>query len=250
MVIEKAANGRHRTPAENFTARKLATLDRAMLDERVSPLTFLVLYYLASASDRQTRTAKRKQKTIARALNITTRTVQLALVRLRDLGYLIFEIKERGTYVNAYRIVLAEMTTGGSRFENEKPNLDSPSVSKRRMNPSEKTHQGVEKDESSFAHDLPLNPLNIPSHLGEPALDKLGTLIRRRIGDDRFSSWLGSARIGIKSDEVGIVFLVSKFRCVYVKNNFEQDILECWHSLDPLKKRIEFSYDPIMCQGQ
>jgi hypothetical protein len=133
-----------------------------------------VLYYLASATDRKTRAAKRKQKTIADALNIRPRTVQLALGRLRDLGYIIYETKEGGTYVNAYRIVFVEMN-GGSTLETERANSDSPLASKRRMKPAETTHPLVRKDESPFAHDLPLNSPYIPSRPRE--LGVLGSML-------------------------------------------------------------------------
>jgi hypothetical protein len=237
MVIEVPDPRRRRAPADNFTARKLAALDRASTEKRVSHLNFRVLYYLASAIDRKTGMAKRKQKTIAQALHVVTRTVQLSIDRLRDLGYIISETKENGTYVNAYRVVLAEMNDS-STIENEKANSEPPSFSKRRTNPSKKTHPGGQIGESPFVHDLPLNSLDIPSCPRE--LGALGSMLRQRIGDDKFNAWFGEARIGGDIGRVGVLLFSNRFRCSYVKAQFEHDILECWRSLDPLKEKIEY----------
>jgi len=233
--------------ADNFTAQKLAAIDRALYDSRVSHLDFRVLYYLASATDRETRLAKRKQKTIAAALNIKIRTVQLSLGRLHDFGYIIFETKEGGTYVNSYRLVLLGVN-GSSALDNEKANSNSPFVKKRRIKREEKTYSGVQKDESSFVHDLPFNSHNIPSRLRTPfsanTLGSLGPIIRGRIGDDLFNTWFGDVQIAGDSSCVGTLVCSTKFRCHYVKSKFEYEILACWRSLDPLKERVEFVVAP------
>jgi hypothetical protein len=244
MVTETTSAGRPRTTADTFTAQKLAALDRALCDWRVSPLDFRLLYYLASATDRQTRTAKRKQRTIADALNIKIRTVQFGLGRLRALEKISFETKEGGTYVNTYRLVLGEVN-GGSTLGNKKTNSDSPSVAERRISPAEKTHPRSHKDESPFVHDLPLNPLDIPSRprvLG--ALGELGSMVRSRIGAEMFDAWFGDAQIGLDSGRVGTMFLSNLFRCAFVKARFEHHILDCWRSLDPLKEKVEFVVAP------
>jgi hypothetical protein len=246
MVIETTDPVRRRAPADNFTAQKLAAVDRALVDRRVSHLDYRVLSFLASATDRKTRVAKRKQKTIATALNVKTRTVQLALGRLRDLGFIIYETKEAGTYVNAYRLVLVEVSDS-SALENEKTNSDSPLVLQRRISPPEKTHPRMQKEESPFVHDLPLNSPYIPYHPRE--LGALGSMLRQRMRDDKFDAWFGDVRIGGDTGKVGILFSSSKFRCSYVRDQFEPVILECWRSLDPLKEKIEFQVAPMPGQG-
>jgi hypothetical protein len=244
MVSEITNGGQRRAAADTFTAQKLAALDRALSDWRLSHLDFRVLYYLASATDRQTRIAKRKQRTIAEALNVTIRTVQLAIRRLRNLGYMILETKEGGTYVNAYRLVLAEVN-GGSALQNKETNSDSASVTERRIIPKEKAHPGVQKDESPFVHDLPLNSLDIPSRPRElSALGELGSMVRSRIGAKMFDAWFGDAQIGLDSGRVGTMFLSNPFRCAFVKAHFEHHVLDCWRSLDPLKEKVEFVVAP------
>jgi hypothetical protein len=240
MVIETPDPGRLRAPADNFTAQKLTTLDRALTDRRVSHFDFRVLSYLASATDRKTRLAKRKQETIATALNVRTRTVQLALGRLRDLGYIIYETKEGGTYVNAYRIVLK--VNGDSASESEKANPDSPLDSKRRIRSPEKTNPEVQKDESPFVHDLPLNSLDIPSRPRE--LGALGSMLRRRIGGDKFDAWFGEARIGGDTGKIGILVFSKVYFRNHVRAQYEHIILECWRALDPIKERVEFHVAP------
>jgi hypothetical protein len=236
--------------ADSLTARKLATLDRGLFDQRVSALDFRVLYYLASATDQNTWMAKRKQRTIAQALHIVTRTVQLALDRLRDLGYIIYETKEGGTYVNAYRIVLVEVNSG-SALENKKANRDSAPVSKRRITPDKNTHPEMQKDEAPFVHDLPFNSHNIPSRAPEAgALGILGSMISRRIGVARFEAWLGDARFGCNTGSVGILWLRNQYWCDHVKSQFEQDILDCWRSVDTRKEKVEFHVAPTRTEGR
>ncbi|MEY9581028.1 hypothetical protein ABIE88_008604 [Bradyrhizobium diazoefficiens] len=88
------------------TRRKLHLLTRANGDLRITDQDFRVLWYIADAIDHETDLARRKQATIAKDLGKKgVRGVQLSLGRLAEFGYLKFEVKEGGTYVNAYRLL-------------------------------------------------------------------------------------------------------------------------------------------------
>jgi hypothetical protein len=135
--------------------------------------------------------------------------------------------------------VLVEVSSG-SALQDEKTNLDSSFVEKKRMRPAEKTHLELQKDESSFVHDLPFNSHDIPSHSGElGALGKLGAMIRGRIGDAKFHAWFRNAQIGNETGPVGILYLPTRFCCDYIRAQFEHEILECWRSFDPRKEKVE-----------
>ena len=72
-----------------FTARKLANVDRAAADQRLSHLDFRLLWLLASAADRKTGVARRKQTYLAQMLGVHRRTVQRCRDRLVSFGYVI-----------------------------------------------------------------------------------------------------------------------------------------------------------------
>ena len=58
----------------------------------------------------------RKQQVIATALGKKgVRGVQLSLGRLAEFGYIKFETKDGGTYVNAYRLILEKANTCRNR---------------------------------------------------------------------------------------------------------------------------------------
>ncbi|MEY9431268.1 hypothetical protein ABH975_006583 [Bradyrhizobium ottawaense] len=108
------------------TRRKLHLLTRANGDLRLTDQDFRVLWYIADAIDHETDLARRKQATIAKDLGKKgVRGVQLSLGRLAEFGYLKFEVKEGGTYVNAYRLLLEEANVG-SPSSDQKANNGEP----------------------------------------------------------------------------------------------------------------------------
>ena len=146
------------------TRRKLALMKRATSDLRLTDQDFRVLWYIADAIDGETGLARRKQATIASELGKKgVRGVQLSLGRLAEFGYLKFEIKEGGKYVNAYRLIVENANEGSpsldknansdAPLENQKTNGGSP------LGPdlSEKANESDEKGEPPFVHDLPLS---------------------------------------------------------------------------------------------
>ena len=84
-----AVVARHRPSAvQNFTARKLAAVDRLLVDKRATDLDFRVFWYLVSAADRETGIARRKQQTIAdAAARVKAITDQLAALPRKTRGH-------------------------------------------------------------------------------------------------------------------------------------------------------------------
>lgn len=104
----------------DYTRRKLNLLDRANVDLRLTDQDYRVLSYIAAAVDQETELARRKQQVIAVALGKKgVRGVQVSLGRLAEFGYIKFETKDGGTYVNAYRLMLEKANTA-SPFDDGK----------------------------------------------------------------------------------------------------------------------------------
>jgi hypothetical protein len=170
-VVDINSAGHRPSAVQNFTARKLAAVDRLLVDRRATDLDFRVFWYLVSAADRETGIARRKQQTIADALGRTRRGVQQSIDRLEAFSYIIVETKEGGTYASGYRIALEKAQANlspvspnanvDSSFVTTKANASSPFVERRRMKHTKKANATAEKGEPSFAPTLPLNTASV-----------------------------------------------------------------------------------------
>jgi hypothetical protein len=219
----------------DYTRRKLNLLDRANVDLRLTDQDYRVLSYIAAAIDQETEMARRRQQSIADALGKKgVRGVQISLGRLAEFGYMKFETKEGGTYVNAYRLML-EKANDGSPLEKEKANGYSPFNKKRRKETTKKANAKGQKGEPPFVHD-PFISLEIPS-AREPAiaraLGSLFTKLESRLGADRARSWFGKAAITDVAGETLTLELPTKFIADRVRQDFEFELLECCSALVP-----------------
>jgi hypothetical protein len=231
MAVVDFSEARHRRErAASFTALKFAMLDDAASDHRLTDLDFRLLYYLASATDRDTQIARRKQKVIAAALGVTRRAVQIGAERLSEFEYIVILTKDGGSYTNGYRIVL------------EKANPDSPLARKRRTRSSKKANETGEKGERSFAPTLPFNSLEIPSRRrGPSSTDVLGpasAALRQRFGDAVFVSWFSKVRLA--SETAGVVTLIAPTRFIrsHIEAQYSADLLRVWQSVSPTVERV------------
>ncbi|WP_141342501.1 DnaA N-terminal domain-containing protein [Bradyrhizobium sp. USDA 3458] len=213
----------------DFTARKLASADRAAADQRLTHMDFRLLWLLLSGADRKTGIVRRKQLELARALGVTTRAVQIGRDRLVGCGYLAPIGTTPGGYVSAYNVL-------GS----EKANLHSPSKkgeatfaseNKKANGAGQKGEPTFQKGEPSFVHD-PLVSLAIPSRAREPsraedALGPLGAELRRRIEPVLFDTWFGrgEARLVSQSGDTVTLAVRSEFFAAQIMNRFESHIL-------------------------
>ncbi|APG08157.1 hypothetical protein BKD09_07440 [Bradyrhizobium japonicum] len=213
----------------DFTARKLASADRATSDRRLTHLDFRLLWLLLSGADRKTGIVRRKQRDLAHTLGVTMRAVQISRDRLVGCGYLAPIGKTPGGYVSAYNVLGLEKTNLYSpskkcepafAFEEKKAN--------RRV---KKANAGDEKGEPPFVHD-PLVSLDIPSRAREPssaedALGPLGAELRQRIKPVVFDAWFGKGDARLVSQTGNTVTLAvrSKYFAAEIVNRFENHIL-------------------------
>lgn len=105
------------TDAGNSTGLKLAAMDRAAEDPRLSHLDFRLFWLLCSASDRRTGVVRRRQSDLARRLDIHRRTVERCRDHLVALRYLKPIGDARPGYVMAYQIVTAENAAPAPHLE-------------------------------------------------------------------------------------------------------------------------------------
>lgn len=221
---------------KSFTALKFAALDAAAGDERLTHFDFRLFYYLASASDRETGVARRKQQVIANALGVTRRGVQLSAERLAEAGYVTVILKDGGSYTHGYKIMVRKENAGSS-FEDVKANAASPMDRKRRTARAENANEGSEKGEPPFAPTLPLNSLYIPSS-AQPLPEVVVARLRKRLGNDVFRSWFEKVTVGSVAAGVVTVFAPSAFIASRIINDHETLLLEAWRSLDPCVKQV------------
>ena len=143
-----------------FTARKLANVDRAAADERLSHLDFRLLWLLASAADRKTGIARRKQSDLAEMLGVHRRTVQRCRDRLVSFGYLIPIGKKPGGNVSGYNIFTSKKAALVS--PSEKGGAGAASDDGQGGAGVQRGGAGVQKGGPPTAPILPLKSLEIP----------------------------------------------------------------------------------------
>ena len=122
-----------------FTARKLAKIDQAAIDTRLTDQDFRLLWLILSAADKKTGIARRKQSDLAAALRCSTRGVQISRDRLVSNGY-VRPIGRLGGYVVAYDIL-----GKANAASHSKANVASPRTVKRRTAEAKKANAHSKK---------------------------------------------------------------------------------------------------------
>jgi len=213
----------------DFTARKLASADRAAGDERLTHMDFRLLWLLLSGADRKTGIVRRKQRELAQTLGVTTRAVQVSRDRLVGCGYLAPIGKTPGGYVSAYNVLGSDKTNLRSPSGKDDPAFASEN--KRANGGGQEGEAAFQKGEPPFVHD-PLVSLGIPSRAREPsraedALGPLGAELRQRIKPVLFDAWFvkGEARLLSQTGNTVTLTVRSKFFAAQIVSRFESHIL-------------------------
>jgi hypothetical protein len=222
---------RRRENGENLTALKLTALDWANVDMRLTHLDFRFLYLLASATDRQTGVARRKQRVIAGSLGVTSRAVQISAERLSEFGYIAIETKDGGSYTNAYRLILGN-ANAASPSENTKANPSSPFAEKRRTRVAKKANGDAEKGEPPFAPILPLKSLEIPLRSRGPSarygLGPAGAFLKQRLGAALYRSWFVALKLESETPDAVTLSAPTVFHADHVRQTYRDLMLEAW----------------------
>ena len=224
-----------RSAPKTFTALKLAMLDEAAIDQRLTHFDFRLFFYLASASDRETGIARRKQQVIAEALSVTRRAVQLSAGRLAEFEYISVLTKEGGSYTHGYVIEVGQ-ANASSPFRNPKANADSPLARKRRTCTVKKANGAPAKGEPPFAPILPLRSLDVP--LTGPMPDAVAASLRKWLGDDIFRSWFAKLTVAGVADGTVTLMAPSTFEAGRIMRDYEKPLIAAWGAVDPSIKRV------------
>jgi DnaA N-terminal domain len=226
--------------ATEFTARKLASADRAAQDQGLTDLDFRLLWLLLSAADRSTGIVRRKQSNLAQMLGITRRGVQISRDRLVGFGYIEPVGVKPGGYVSSYNVVTSRKANLYSPSEKGEPTFASEN--KKANGGDQKGERLFQKGEPPFAPILPLISLDVPSRAREPSfpdgLGPLGAELRKRIKPTKFVDWFvrGQAELVSQTPDAVTIAVRTKFFRDQIRNRFESDILACV----PGVARVEF----------
>ena len=223
-----------------FTAVKLASIDRAAQDPQLSHLDFRLLWLFSSAADRQTGIARRKQLDLAEILGVHRRTVQRCRDRLVSFRYLEPIGGKPGGYVSAYNILASKKATPTPPIPGKA--TPTPPFGGDKAAPTPPTGgTGVPKRRSHDRTNTSLvSPLRIlpcataDTEQGGPrlradALDPLGPRLRQRVGADAFQAWFvrGEAEIVSQTADTVRIAARSKFFAQEIGNRFEADLVAC-----------------------
>jgi hypothetical protein len=227
--------------AGDFTAEKLSRMDAAVDDDRLTDLDVRLFWKMASAADRTTRVARRKQSAYAEALNVSRRAIQLSMDRLSAYGYVAPKNNTAtGTraYVNAFEI--APKANLCSHFTSEPTFVFRK---KKRTTVQKDANLGSETSEPSFAH-VPLYSLDVPSRARGPSRPKgLGPLaasLRAKIGSAEFNSWFVGADISEATEDSVTIELPTPFKAHEAENRFGGAVLACLQAEQPAIERVSF----------
>lgn len=227
--------------AKAFTARKLALADQVRHDGRLSASTRLIGAEICSLTNVKTGYSWASVEFLAEKLTVTDRTIKRAIVALREAGYITIEKVGRN---NRYRPVFEALEKGTNcpLSETEQGTFCPPSEPERgHPRPEQGTilpeNRGQKSPPISLEISLGISARAEAGAGGAPGgaaragnfdLGLPGVLLRKRLGDGKFASWLG--KIGVVSLADGELTLSapSRFIADYIKTNFTELIIDCW----------------------
>lgn len=241
---------------KTFAAQKLALADRIRHDGRLSGSIRTIGAELCSLANVRTGYAWAPEKYLVEKLGVGERTVKRAVAALRAAGY--FEVTKVGRN-NRYRpIFAAEQGSIWPLSEEQQGPKWPPSDEERGQNSQQ---QGPKTPENRGQKGPPISleiSLGISSRAATGAggaapdgaagpefdLGVPGVMLRRRLGDAVFASWLG--KVGFVSAGQGELVLSapSGFIAERLKRDFEGPILEAWRLQHADLQRLRITVAP------
>jgi hypothetical protein len=135
----------------SFTSKKFDWLDIVAQDRGATHLDFRVAYFMAGLINRTSGDAWPRQATIAEALGVTRRGVQMSLVRLVELGHLTVEFQRGRGHTNRYRLAVRNANDASPLLPLNGEPAFVYSEPKRRKQKHEKANANANKGEPPFA---------------------------------------------------------------------------------------------------
>lgn len=253
---------RPKTEAEKaFDANKLELADRIRHDGRLSGSIRTIGAEICSLSNFATGYCWAGEKYLVEKLGVGERTVKRAVAALKAAGY--FEIIKVGRN-NRYRPIFdAEQGSNWPLLETQQgPKLPLSREEGGQNSPEQGPKSPEDRGQKGPAISLEIS-LGISSRAeagasGAPGgaaragnfdLGLPGVLLRKRIGDAKFASWLG--KVAFVSLEDGELTLSAPTRSAasYIATNFTEVILECWRlergGVDRLRMTVVEQVTPL-----
>lgn len=248
--------------AKAFTAQKLALADRIRHDGRLSASIRIIGAEICSLANFRTGYSWAPEKYLAEKLSVTDRTIKRAVVALKAAGWIAVERVGRS---NRYRPNFAALEQGTNcpLLETGKGTICPPSDENRGQKDAGKgtistENRGQKGPPISLEISLGISAraeagaAGAPNGAAGPVFDLglPGVLLRKRLGDDVFKSWI-LGKVAIMALDEGELTLSAptKFSAGYIEQNFGDAIIECWRlergGIDRLRMTVVESVTPI-----
>jgi hypothetical protein len=239
--------------AKAFAAAKLALADRIRHDGRLSGSIRLIGAELCSLVNERTGYSWASEKYLAEKLSVTDRTIKRAVVALKAAGYI--EVTKVGRN-NRYRPIFAALEQGTFC-----PPSETESGTKCPLSGDERGQKAQQQGTISTSNRGQKSPpISLEISLGISArgateagggevaaglvdynLGLPGVALRRRLGDDVFSSWLGKVGVvSIGGDEL-VLQAPTSYVATRIRNDFETAILDAWRVQHPSLERLRMT---------
>lgn len=223
-----------------FNAMKAALADRIRHDARLSASTRAIGAEICSLMNFKTGYCWAAEDYFEEKLGMGLRTVKRGIAALRETGHIVVEKVGRK---NRYR---APTDASGQvpiwPLSDQRQGPKRPASGEER---GQKIPDRGQKGPPIGAKKDPLSSLEISLGILAPAdagasgapdgaagpefdLGVPGVLLRQRLGDDVFRSWLGKVAVVSIADGELTLSAPTRFLASYIKTNYEAQILECW----------------------
>jgi hypothetical protein len=248
--------------AKTFSAKKLALADRIRHDGRLSASIRIIGAEICSLTNFRTGYSWAPEKYLAEKLSVTDRTIKRAVVALKAAGWITVEKVGRS---NRYRPVFeaVEQGTNCPLSKPEQGTICPPLVEEGGQN---RPQQGTISTENRGQKGPPISleislgisaraearPVGAPNGAVGPGFDLglPGVLLRKRLGDDVFKSWI-LGKVAVVSIDEGELTLSapSKFAAARIAQDYGAIIVDCWRlergGIDRLRMTVVESVTPI-----
>jgi DnaA N-terminal domain len=228
-------------PEKIFNGKKLAVVDRIRRDARLTPSTRAVGAEIFSLVNFRTGYAWSPEKYLEEKLGMGLRTIKRAVSQLTKAGYIAIEKSGRNNrYMPNFE---AGKVPNWPLSENEQvPNWHLSEADRgqkrREQGPKSAENRGQKGTPISLDNSFRTSTPPEGGRVGAPDgaerappnfdLGVPGMMLRQRLGDEVFKSWLGNVAVVSESDDQLVLSAPNKFLANHIKNNFEDAILLCW----------------------
>jgi biotin operon repressor len=234
---------------------RLEWTDVLALDAELSHVAFRVACVIGSHFNRHRGDTYISQKTIARIMGVSERTVWTATEELERRGYLIIRRRELGVRATDGRRVCGGKGVANTylpAFKRSQVSTIKPGLklaARCDLLWEQRSKSSARKVAADCDPTLASPSEKNPSHARAPAvlahaLGEAGDLLRSRLGADLFASWFGQVKVEHITDGTLTLSAPTKFMRNWITTNYLHDVLACWKRGQPTIERVEIAVRP------